>query len=47
MESLKLDILSDCPQNASPTPTGADYGNSAQNETRYPMRAHSANSHLS
>ena len=44
MESLKLDKLPDCPQNASPTLTGADYGNSAQNETRYPIRAQSAHS---
>jgi len=47
MESLKLDKLPDCPQNAWPTPTGADYGNSAQIETRYPIYEHTANSHLS
>ena len=39
--------LPDCAQNASPTPTGADYGNSAQIETRYPIHVHRANSHLS
>ena len=44
MESLEPDKLPDCAQNASPTPTGADYGNSAQIETRYPIHAHRAHS---